>query len=209
LAATLAYASGPLGLSSDLALGVEAADESVVIARTLGNKNLLASAVNSSGLIRARVDPATAIDLLEEAFALPGAQSRRFAFSRTWKAVAHMMMREYPAAARELSIALPGLQEGGETYQQSIALGVAASVLSRPQPDVALRLLAAIDQQRADGHFMGAADDLAVQAHLVDRLRARLDPSDFDAQWSDGRSLTLDDAIALAVDALALVAESG
>jgi hypothetical protein len=47
-----------------------------------------------------------------------------------------------------------------------------------------------------------------VQAHLVDRLRSRTDPAHFDAAWAEGRTLTLDDAIALALDALPLVADS-
>jgi hypothetical protein len=125
-----------------------------------------------------------------------------------WKAVAHVLLRQFPAAASELCRALPGLQEGGEAYQQSIAVGVAAAVLSRPQPELAVRLLAAIDQQRADGRFVGAADDLAVQAHLADRLRSRVDPAHFELLWAEGHAMTLDDAIALALDALPLVADA-
>jgi tetratricopeptide (TPR) repeat protein len=206
LAATMAYVSSPLGMSGDDERGVVVADEAVDLARTLGNPTLLAMAVQSAGIIRSRIEPATAIELLAESFAYFATFPRRFGFPHTWAAVAHLMLRQYPDAARELCVGLFGLQESGEPYQLSIALAVAASVLSRPAPEVAIRVLAAIDRQRDDGRFVGAAGDLAVQAHLVGVLRTRLDPPEFDARWAEGRALTIDEAIAVALDHLAVVA---
>jgi len=100
------------------------------------------------------------------------------------------------------------LQETGEPYQQSIGLAVAASVLSRPQPETAVRLLAYIERQRDDGRFLGASRDLAVQAHIRGRLEERIEPTRFTALWAQGRAMTFDDVTADALDQLALIAES-
>ena len=126
----------------------------------------------------------------------------------TWKAIAHTVLREYPAAAHELCIALPLVQEAGEPYQHSIALAVTASVLSRPQPDTALRVLACIERQRHDGRFLGASGDLAAQAHLRGRLESRLDPEHFAELWAQGRAMTLDAATAEALDQLACITDA-
>lgn len=204
----LVYVSATIGMGGDDARGVVLADEGVAIARALGNANLLAAATSSAGVARSRIAPGASIDLLEQSFALPGNHRARHHVGHTWKAVAHLNLKEYSAAASELCIALPLQQERGEPYQQSLVLVIAASVLSRPQPEVAVRLLAVMDQQRDDGRFVGAAGDLAVQAHLRDRLEARLEPAHFATLWSEGRAMNLDDATALALDHLALIADS-
>jgi predicted ATPase/class 3 adenylate cyclase len=210
LAQALSYATAVIGLTVDGPEALALADEAVAIARALGNNTLLALTLQTAGILRSRIDPATAIELLAQGLELPGNQARSgsSAMARNFKAVAHMILRQYPAAAHELCLALPLLQEGGEPYQQSIALAVAASVLSRPRPDVTVRLLALIDRLRDDGRFIGAAGDLAVQAHLRQRLQERLDPTDFATLWSEGRGMTLDDAIAVALDELAPIGES-
>jgi predicted ATPase/class 3 adenylate cyclase len=210
LGQALSRAGSLIGLSIDDPRALVMSDEAVDIARALGNTNLLATALGCAGIIRTQVDPPKAIELLAQSFVVPGFQSRRGVpgSNHIWKAVAHLTLRQYAAAAAEVCIALPLLQESGEPYQESIALAVAASVLSRPNPRVAVRLLALIDQLRADGRIVGAARDLAVQAHLRGRLQERLDPTVFAALWSQGRDMALDDGVALALTELAHVAES-
>jgi predicted ATPase/class 3 adenylate cyclase len=202
----LSFASNILGLSGDDPRGVELSDEALAIAHALGNSTLLAGTLHGAGVTRFRVDPAGAIELFTQSFAVPGAWNRLATnMGHTWKAIAHLMLRQYDAAAAELCIALPLLQESGEPYQESIGLAIAASVLSRPNPGVALQLLALIDRLRGDGQFIGAAGDLAVQAHLRNRLQERLDPERSTALWTQGRALTLDDAVAVALDELGRV----
>jgi predicted ATPase/class 3 adenylate cyclase len=210
LGEALSYAGNIIGLSHEGPHALELADEGLAIARALRNTGLLSLALQCAGTIRSRTDPATAIELLAESFALPGTQVRRGAraSARNFKAVAHITLRQYPAAAHELCLALPALQEAGEPYQQAAALAIAASVLSRPNPEVAVRLLALIERLRDDGHFIGAARDLAVQAHLRRRLQDRLDPTRFATLWTQGRAMTLDEATTLALDHLAAIAES-
>ncbi len=209
LAGTLGFASAPVSFNGDDRRAVELADEAVTIAEGLGNDHLLAMARQSAAIARCRIDPAGAIELFTQSFAvLDHRYHRGSGTGHTWKAVAHTMLREYPAAAAELCTALPLVQETGEPYQQSIGLAVAASVLSRPQPDTAVRVLAFIERQRDDGRFLGAAGDLAVQTHIRGRLEARLEPTGFATLWAQGRAMTFDDVTAHALDQLALIAES-
>jgi hypothetical protein len=130
------------------------------------------------------------------------------AYARSFKAVAHVKLGQVPAAAQEVCLALPALQEGGELYQLSIALAVAAALLSRSRPEVAVRLLALLDQLRDDGWFVGAAGDLDAQARLRDGLHERLGANDFDARWAEGRAMTLPQAVTVALDELTPIAES-
>jgi predicted ATPase/class 3 adenylate cyclase len=208
LGRSLSFAGLMIGLSVESSRALELSDEAVTIARGLGNTRLLAMTLQGAGIIRSQVDPATAIELLAQSFVLLGDRYRRSAVGHSWKAVAHLMLRQYTDAAAELCIALPLTQEGGEAYQQATALAISASLLSRPQPDIAVRLLALLDRLRDDGTFIGASRDLAIQTHLRSRLQERLDPRRFDNLWSEGRTMTLDDGVAIALDELALIANS-
>jgi hypothetical protein len=208
LGRSLSFAGLMIGLSVESSRALELSDEAVTIARGLGNSRLLAMTLNGAGVIRSQVDPATAIELLAQSFVLLGDRHRRSGTGHIWKAVAHLVLRQYTDAAAELCIALPLTQEGGEPYQQATALAVSASLLSRPQPDIAVRLLALLDQLRDHGTFIGASRDLAIQAHLRSRLQERLDPTHFATLWAEGRAMTLEDAVALALDELARIAES-
>jgi predicted ATPase/class 3 adenylate cyclase len=210
LARALTQAAPVLGLSVEDGRGLAFADEGVVLARELGNDTLLAMALQAAGIVRNRVDPATAVELLAQSFELPGSTRRRVvrAYARSFKAVAHVRLRQVPAAAQEVRLALPALQEGGELYQLSIALGVAAMLLARQRPETAVRLLALLDQLRVDGRFLGAAADLASQARLRDELEDRLGPAEFATRSAEGRAMTLAHAVAVALDELAPIAES-
>jgi hypothetical protein len=145
--------------------------------------------------------------LLQGSIDTPGARNRVVtAQSRFIKAVSHVALREYGDAARELCAALPLMQEGGEPYYQSMALALAAAVLARPAPDVAVRLLASIERMRDEGLFVGAPRDLEMQARLRERFEEGLGEEAFGARWAEGAAMTLDDAVAVALDELAVIA---
>ena len=48
-----------------------------------------------------------------------------------------------------------------------------------------------------------------MQARLRERAEERIEPPQFAADWSAGRTATLDDTLAIAFDELATVAEAG
>jgi hypothetical protein len=98
------------------------------------------------------------------------------------------------------------MQERGEPYYESMALALAAIVLARRDPALAVRVLALIDRLREEEQFVGAAADIESQQQLRERLEQRLDPAEFGAFWTEGRAMTLDDAIAMTLDQLVGVA---
>jgi predicted ATPase len=209
LCEALANVSGFFGVTVDDRRGIDLADEALAIARQLGNSYLLVVCLLSAGITRYRADPARAIELLSESTSSSTLRNNsRISQSHFWMSLAHLRLRDDAATARELCVALPLMQESGEPYFESMALAVAAIVLSRRDPDLAVRILALIDRMRDDEQFIGASRDLQAQDVLRTRLEQRLQPEHFAALWAEGRSMTLDDTIAITLDELARIAQT-
>ena len=206
----LSTAAEMIALTTDDPRAIELADEGLVIAREIGNGYLSAFALEVAGIARYRTDPARAIELLTEA--LNGTRTRNSnltAQSRFIKAVAHVTLRQYSEAAADLCISLPITQESRGLYYEAMALGLSVAILMRPDPENSVRILALLERAREDGEFVGAPRDLEMQSLRRGRLEARIEPEQFAALWSEGRALTLDDAVAIALDGLAVIAEGG
>jgi len=208
LANTLASVSNYVGLSDDDQRGIDMADEGLVIARRLGNQYLLNMCLASAGTLRYLVDPPRAIELINESFDASLRNHTRDSQSHFFKAMAHLRLKQESAAAYELCVALPRMQQRGEPYYESMALAFAAALLARRDPALSVRILAVIDRMREDGDFIGATRDLEMQALFRQRFEAALPREQFDAWWAEGRASTLDDMIAVTLDALTVVAES-
>jgi hypothetical protein len=73
--------------------------------------------------------------------------------------------------------------------------------------EIALRLLTFVERGREDSQFVGATPDLESQQHLLTRLERDMDPVQFATVRAEGRSMTLDDAVALALDVLRPIAD--
>ncbi len=211
LAETLSQAGLTISLTSDDPRGVALADESVDVARSLGNHTVLSTALEATGMTRYRTDPARAIVLIQEGFDLrsardnPGASQAHF-----MKAIAHLALRDDQRAAAALLDALPRLRELGQDYYEAMALAGAAVLLRRRgRPDIAVSILALNARLRDEGRILGAARDLESQDQLKERLEREIEPELFARLWADGRGMSLDDAITLALDELAVIAEGG
>jgi len=157
-------------------------------------------------MARYRNDPRQALELFRESLAADVFNQARNPQTHFFMAIVHLRLRDAAAAAREVCIALPSMQERGEPYYESMALAMAAIILARRDPDLAVRILALVDRMRADGEFIGATRDLEAQQVLRERLEAVLPPEQFAAQWAEGRASSLDHLIAIALDELAVVA---
>jgi hypothetical protein len=188
---------------------IEMADDAIRRARALGNDHIIALILQSAGLALNRVDPKRAIDLFMQcrqvqAFGYAPVNAQTF----FWCAVAHMSLREYDLAARELGPALSRVHELGQDYQRSMTLALAASLLSRSDPDLAVGLLALVERDRAEGRFTGAARDVEIQEYVRAGLEERLEPDRFASAWAEGRAMDVDDAVAATLDALDRLAET-
>jgi hypothetical protein len=205
----LSGASIYVGLAGDEQRGLELADEALEIARRLANRYVLSMCLSSAANVRYLRDPARAVELFDESFEATIRNNTRDSQSRFFKAIAHVRLHEPAAAARELAIALPMMQQSGEPYYESMALAFAAVLLSRRDSGLAVRILGLIDRMREDGEFIGAERDLQMQADFRTRLEASLPSEQFDALWAEGQTSTLDEMIAVTLDALAGVAAAG
>jgi predicted ATPase len=208
LAEAVSQAGLHLSMISDDPRGAALTDEGVEIARSLENHWLLTSTLQTAGAARYRSDPAQAIVLLQEAFDLSD-RGVGVAVNRSIKAFAHLAVRDEQGAAAELLEALAVLQEAGFEYYLVLALAAAALVLRRRgQPEIATRLLASNERLRDEGRVLGAPRDLEGQELLKERLEREIDHPRFELLWAEGRAMTLDEIVALALDQLASIANS-
>jgi predicted ATPase/class 3 adenylate cyclase len=203
LAEALTQAGSFLAVTTGDARGAELADEGLRIARRLGNRHLLAYCLQGGGIAYVVVDPARAVEWMTESLAITSRSGTAQSQNHFWMALAFLRLRDERAAARALCSALPMMQERGEPYYESMALALAAIVLARRDPALAVRNLALIDRLREEEQFVGATRDLESQLGLRSRLEDRLDSDEFATYWAEGRAMTLDDAIAVTLDQLA------
>jgi hypothetical protein len=211
LAEALSQAGLQISLTSNDPRGPALADESLDIARALGNEWAISFTMQAAGTTRYRTDPARAIVLLQAWLDFVSERDvDTLSLGRFMKAFAHLALRDEQSAAIELLEALPGLQEAGFEYYLALALGGAALLLRRRgRPDVAVRLLALNERLRDDGRILGAPRDLESQEQLAERLEREIEPDVYAALWSEGRAMTLDRAVTLALEGLAPIADAG
>ncbi|MET1003595.1 MAG: hypothetical protein ABWZ15_17420, partial [Acidimicrobiia bacterium] len=209
LAEALSQAGLQISLTTDDPRGTELADEGVDIARSLGNKTALHSALQAAGVTRYQTDPTQAISILAEVFDHQTEYGRMASVNRSMKAFAHLAIRDDSGAATELLEAIPALQEAGFEYQLTIALAAAALLLRRRgDPSMAVRILALNQRLRDDGRIHGAPRDIESQKQLTERLQQEIEPPMFDQSWAEGRAMTIDEAVAQALEGLAPITNS-
>ena len=56
-----------------------------------------------------------------------------------------------------------------------------------------------LEQLRAEGVIAGAPDERQVLSRMEERLRSSTEPEAFNAAWDQGRTMSLDDGVALAI----------
>jgi hypothetical protein len=205
LAWTLAYVGIQYSMDYEDPWGTEIADESLELARALGNSYVLAFALQAVGLTRVRTDPARAIALLEAS--LVRARRPPLPDMRAIKAVAHVKVNDERGAAAELLIALPSLQEMGKEYFISMSLAPAATIFHRRgRPDLAIQILAMNQRLRDDGRMVGARHDLERQASLRSRLESEVEPETFASNWATGSDTTIDAMLTVVLSELTAIA---
>src|SRR4029453_16890279 len=101
------------------------------------------------------------------------------------------------------------LEEIGEEYYEAMALA-GASILFRRygRVELATKILAMNERLREEGRIVGAPRDLESQRMLQERLARELEPDRYAALRAEGRAMTLDAALAEALDALAEIARA-
>ena len=125
------------------------------------------------------------------------------------KALAHLSLRDDRGAAIELLAGLPLIEQVGQEYYVAMALAGSGILFRRyGRSDLTARILAMNERLREEGRIVGAPRDLESQRLLQERLERELGPERYAALRAEGSTLTLDAAVAEALEALAVIASA-
>jgi len=105
------------------------------------------------------------------------------------------------AAARfRESLALAHQEMGGRTYTAVSLAGLAGVTLRMSNPGDAARLLGAAYLLQEQAGFVTWPEFMALARDIAEEMRAALGAEAFTATCAEGRALSLDDAVALALE---------
>jgi len=182
-------------------------EEGVAIARRVGDKNLLSDGLRELGpLYFLEGDFTTAAGVTEEALAEARViGSTMYIFLALLQLVFIACLQDNPAKAKGYCSELWAIgRESGSQMAATFALwafGLADCVGGQPLRGV--RLFAALEesarQSGMDFNVEGEPTYRVIQQAL-ERARAQLGPAAFEAAWTAGQQLTLEQAIALATE---------
>jgi tetratricopeptide (TPR) repeat protein len=180
------------------------ADEAIERARRLGNPTMITLALQNAGIARWRRDPSTAIALFDQVIETLGDDDVDGYMQRMqchfFRALARIRLGETRSGASDLRVALQGAQSAGVTYAKAEFLSAIPGVLGRqPERAPAIAILSMLEQLRVDGVIAGAPDERQVLSRMRERLRDTTEPAAFNAAWDQGRTMSLDDGLALAI----------
>jgi tetratricopeptide (TPR) repeat protein len=187
---------------------VEILEQMAETARAEGDERSLAAIYNNLGNFALDdEDLVTARHYMEESAATHRKLGRKQALANNlldlgFVALAEGRLDEAGTAFGEC-VAICGRERFADGLMWAIE-GAAALALERSSPAEATRLLASTTRPRAD---LGMADDFYVtgdarRAQTLDSARAQLGEARFEAAWSDGEGLALDEAAEQAADSL-------
>jgi tetratricopeptide (TPR) repeat protein len=194
----LGFASGELS-----EINIESTEEGLALAREIGDRETIAYGLNVLGEIyRMQGDYAAAKQVYEESLPIArevGDQLRETMIMGNLGIVAFNLGDFEQARARDLEAYKLALEIEND-YLIRGALSYSGGYLGvLGQPERAVRLMAAGDTQLAAiGSRRQAADQHEIEK-LIALVRKQLDDETFDRLWAEGESLSLDDAIDLAL----------
>ncbi len=179
-------------------------EESLAIHRELGDRYGIAVSLSNLGdLAIDQGDPAAASPLLEEGLVIRRELGDRFGIATSLKMLGFVALAQsdYPAARalHEESLAIRrGL--GDQFGILSSLQGLAAVVASLREPLRAARIWGAAERSRAEiGLPLKPSERSGYERRVAAARVASGDDAAFDSAWQEGRSLTLDQAIDLAL----------
>jgi predicted ATPase/class 3 adenylate cyclase len=207
---TYMHLSLVLSLGAQDGRGRAAADVVLRGAAELDNAILEAVGLLCAGIAEFDGDPAASIPILARC-------AQRMELFRRWQSVAqallfqglaHLRLREIPAAAAAFRAAILRFIEVQAPFHMGNVVAAAASLLTRTDPDTATQLLASLHRYHAETGMAGAPRDIEGQARARARLEQAMVEEQFQTQWRAGEQLSIDDAAYLAYDALEPLASS-
>jgi tetratricopeptide (TPR) repeat protein len=198
----LAYNMG--AFPDEVEAGIRLCQDGLALFRELEDMLGITRAFNVLGeLWRLVGDYERAKDAYEEcrALSLQRGDKQRVATAMSNLSYVAMHKGDYVQAAALIREALTITVE--LNYKHKIGLGLAmlaGPVGANGQPELAARLFGASESTLQDlGASLQPADKIEIDRYLDD-VRAQLDEKTFEKAWAEGRAMSLDDAVALALD---------
>jgi predicted ATPase/DNA-binding winged helix-turn-helix (wHTH) protein len=179
-------------------------EESLAISRELGNQHSIALSLSNVGHVALdQGDYPAAKALLEESLAIRRELGDRFGIAASLSNLGYVALNQgdYPAARALLEESLASRRELGDQLGIPASLeGLAAVVASRRDSLRAARIWGATERSRAELGTPLPPNERSGYDRYVSAARiASGDDAAFDNAWQEGRSLTLDQAIELAL----------
>jgi non-specific serine/threonine protein kinase len=176
-------------------------EEGLAIRRELGDRSGISSALNNLGNVAVNQgDYPAAIALYEESLAICRELGHRFGIAASLGNLGNVVLcqGDYPAAKALLEQSLANFREIGQLWGIPYSLeGLAAVVASQHDSLRAARIWGATERSRAE---IGGPNERSGYERWVAAARiASGDDAAFDSAWQEGRCLTLDQAIDLAL----------
>jgi non-specific serine/threonine protein kinase len=181
-------------------------DQSLEAARRLGDKQGMMTALNNLGLsLRYQQQFDRAVQSYEECLAFAREMNYTFSMSAALHNLGHLMhdrgddARAHPLLVESLLLGRQLRLRPSISWSLADLAGVWAA---QGQPKRAARLFGAAEAMRENIQvIMYEAQRLAYQRD-VDRATSQLDAATWKAAWAEGRTMSLDDACALAIEEL-------
>jgi non-specific serine/threonine protein kinase len=179
-------------------------EESLAIRRELGDRFGSAGSLNNLGLVaRNQGDYPAARALLEESLAIHRELGDRFGIATSLSNLGNVVLNQgdHPAARALLEESLAIRRELGDRFGIPYSLeGLAAVVASLRDPLRAARIWGATERSRAEiGTPLQLWERSGYDRRVAAARIASGDDAAFDRAWQEGRGLTLDQAIDLAL----------
>ena len=180
-------------------------DESVALARALGNKYEEAQALYVAGQIaqtigddrRASEHYAASLDVFRDLGRKPAAAAVRVS-----QANLSQLQGDYDRSAALLEESLRTLKNSGDAFEIARCLsGIAGVACALRTPMRSARLLGAVSaiDKNVDSPWFPSGERRAYEQALAG-TRAQLDDETFAAAWAEGRAMTLEQAVAYALE---------
>ncbi|MGI8551126.1 MAG: ATP-binding protein [Dehalococcoidia bacterium] len=179
-------------------------EESLTMARELGDKGLIAASINNLGRLAAlRRDFAAARSMYEESLAIARALGTKNGIATELGLLGDIARQQgdFASARRYFSESLTLFYEAGNRHDGALCLlGLALLAAAEGKPEQAAQVLAASAALREALHAPLPVMYQAEYDRGVVRLSASLGEEDFRAAWAKGRVLSLEQAVAYALE---------
>ncbi len=178
--------------------------ESLALARNAGDSWLIGLALSNQGLVAFyQQDYRQSACLLEEALtiyqAMHSSFDAAFVLNLLGRVAQHQL--DYLRAAKLCRMALERCWEQGNRWGVIIGLSTQAGIWkAQDEPERAVRLLGAEDALRDAVHSTLPPGIRTHHAGTLSALRSQMDAVRFVTAWSEGRAMTLEQAVAYALD---------